>query len=407
MGQRLRIADTALLGWVALATILGLFFIFDAGYARQIAKESSAITPDFWNQLKALPLGIAAFWVFSNVRPETWEKWSKGIWIVSLISLLLVYVPGIGKPMNGANRWIQLIPGLPAVQPAEFVKVAVIIYLAGLFAQREAWKPKPSKDVFDWIDRNLKNRLMRFLPAVWVLAAVILIEKEPDLGTAFIVAGIAWFVIANGGVKWPTFWLCTALGVLVIGWLVTHETYRMDRINNHLHRWDSANNMDEMGYQTVQSELGMAQGGLVGVGIGGGRAKHVMPACTTDFMLATIGEEFGFIGSFLSIGVLGMITLRLLKLAKKCSSPFGVLVLSGAAAWVGVQTVVNVVMANGFFPAIGVPLPFLSYGGSSLMALWMVLGVCNSVLLKHPVREATSETRGNRRRHGRPRLSRA
>jgi len=137
--------------------------------------------------------------------------------------------------------------------------------------------------------------------------------------------------------------------------------------------------MDDLGYQTVQSEAGMAAGNLVGVGIGAGRAKHVMPAATTDFIMATISEETGLLGSFVVLGVIGIVVSRLWTLSLKATDKFSSLVLGGTAAWIGVQSTVNVMMANGFFPAIGIPLPFVSSGGSSLVALWAALGLCQAL----------------------------
>ena len=154
----------------------------------------------------------------------------------------------------------------------------------------------------------------------------------------------------------------------------------------------------------------MASGGLFGVGIGNGRAKHILPATTTDFIMATIGEEVGLVGSLFVLSIIGAIVWRLKWLASRATDRFASLVLFGTAAWIGIQACVNVMMANGFLPAIGIPLPFISSGGSSLVALWMALGLCQSVLAPQPepvVEEEARETDRNRRRHGRARLSRA
>jgi cell division protein FtsW len=151
--------------------------------------------------------------------------------------------------------------------------------------------------------------------------------------------------------------------------------------------------MDDLGYQTVQSEAGMAAGSLVGVGIGAGRAKHVMPAATTDFIMATISEETGLLGSLVVIGVIGLIVSRLWSLSRRSEDQFSSLVLGGTAAWIGIQTTVNVMMANGMLPAIGIPLPFISSGGSSLVALWAALGICQVVAPERVPVEARDEAR--------------
>jgi cell division protein FtsW (lipid II flippase) len=164
--------------------------------------------------------------------------------------------------------------------------------------------------------------------------------------------------------------------------------------------------VDDIDFQTDQSELAQANGGMLGVGPGSGRAKHVLPAATTDFVMATVGEEFGLVGVTLVIAVLFLMCVRLYSLAMKTKGEFGSLVLIGMASWIAIQTCTNVMMANGALPAIGIPLPFISYGGSSLLALWTGLGVCQSVLA--PVKIKQEEPIAPNRDggwHGRPRFS--
>jgi cell division protein FtsW len=249
--------------------------------------------------------------------------------------------------------------------------------------------------------------LKRCLPALWVLIGIVLIEGEPDLGTAAIVAVTSFVMFYLGGAK-PTTLLAGALLALVgVTFMINAQPYRMERIINHAHRWDPSN-VDDIGYQTVQSELAQATGGWIGVGVWEGRAKHVIPATTTDFIGATVGEEFGFTGSLLVLGLLGGLVARLLYLAKLARTKFAMLLLSGVAVWVGIQACTNVMMANGTVPAIGIPLPFISSGGSSLIALWLAMGLCQAVLRPVPVaKEAVVEADRDRWRHGRTHLSRA
>jgi cell division protein FtsW len=133
------------------------------------------------------------------------------------------------------------------------------------------------------------------------------------------------------------------------------------------------------GYQTVVSETALARGGLFGVGIGNGIAKHKLPAPTTDFVLATVGEEFGLLGVLVVVGLLAVVTWRLFWLAARAPDTFSRLALVGMAVWIGIQTCTSVTMVNGTLPPIGIPLPFVSYGGSSLLALWMGVGISMSV----------------------------
>src|SRR5262249_19776069 len=158
---------------------------------------------------------------------------------------------------------------------------------------------------------------------------------------------------------------------------------RISRILNHDARW-SEENIEGSGYQTTQSEAAMARGGLFGVGLGEGRAKHTLPAPTTDFIMTTVAEETGLVGALIRARPAGGISGRLMWLGRGTSDRFGKLVLGGTAGWIGVQACTNIAMANGFAPPIGVPMPFVSAGGSSLIALWMAVGACQSVIKEDP-----------------------
>ncbi len=405
MTRNLKIYDSLILVLALAATGFGLVFAFDAGYPRSIAAGHGAIPPEFRTQLIMFVLSLVAGALMSTLSGERWYKLSKIIWFVAFISLFLPMVPGLKYTQGGADRWFKL-PLLPPVQPAEFVKFAAILYLAGLFAKRKPWQAKPARDWASFLDRNWSRKFKRILPALYVVIACVVIEKEPDMGTAAVVAMTAFVMFVVGGVSKWTLIIGSLVAIVSCSWLVTHEQYRMDRINNHFDRW-SEQNRDDIGWQTVQSELGMASGGIIGVGPGAGRAKHVLPAATTDFVDATIGEEFGLFGVLLILAILGALSYRLMQLAKKANSPFASFVLAGTAAWIGIQACVNVMMANGMLPAIGIPLPFVSSGGSSLLSLWIALGVCNAVLAPATQKEESLEARRNRWRHRRTRLSRA
>lgn len=407
MNPTRRLSDPTLF-WLALAlTGVGMLFIFDAGYARSMRDGRGMIPREFLMQIPFLVTGLAVAWWIGRVSQIKLKKWSIGIFLLGMVALIAVEIPGIGFEMGGAKRWIGRPPIL--FQPAEFFKVAAIIYLAGVFADRKAW-PTKLPHFSNWaakLDALAWPKLKRCLPALWVLVGVYLIEREPDLGTAAVVAVTAFVMFILGGVSRSTL----IVGALVAAggtWaMIKAQPYRMERIENHAHRWEPKN-VDDVGYQTVQSELAQATGGWVGVGVGAGRAKHVMPATTTDFIMATVAEEFGLLGSVAVLALLGGLVGRLLWLANRAHTRFAMLVLGGVAAWIGIQTCTNVMMANGFVPAIGIPLPFISSGGSSLIALWMAMGLCQAVLRPVPVaKEAVVEADRDRGRYGRAHLSRA
>jgi cell division protein FtsW len=401
--------DPVLTALACAATLIGLLFIFDAGYARSLRDAKGVIPPEFIAQLIALPVALFVGWRASRVRPDKWQKYSKVFWGACIVGLILCKVPGIAVPMNGASRWIH-IPGIPKsnIQPAEFAKLAAILYLGSVLATRKAWPSKiaPRKDFAHYMDTIVVPKFMRALPLLWVMIAVVLIEIEPDLGTAAVVGATAAAMIFMGGVSKKSLWACGILCVLGVSALVMKQPYRMERITNHAHRWEREN-VDDTTYQTVQSEAAMAGGGAMGVGFGNGRAKHVEPATTTDFVMATVAEETGLLGSWLVLAVVGGLSLRMFYLAAQAKEKFQKYVLGGVAFWIGVQAAVNLMMANATLPPIGIPMPFVSSGGSSLMALWMAVGICQAMLLPAAVKGEALAVSDHRRRYRRPHLSSA
>lgn len=396
-----------LLFWLnALATAVGLLFIYDAGFPRTIEKSRGLVPVEFRTQLMALAVALLAFAFASRFSASGLRKWAQFWWLVSFVSLFLVWVPGLGVTQNGAARWIG--HGRFMVQPAEFAKVAAVLFLAAVFADRKRWPSKIKKPA-SWarqMDVIYVPKFVRAIPALWVAAAAVAIEREPDLGTASVIGFILFVMMWAGGVSAKSMVVAVALCAVGVGALAFSHSYRVERIQLHQHRWDSAN-VDDVGFQTVQSEVGMAEGGLLGVGIGPGRTKHIIPAPTTDFVMATVGEETGFVGVAAVLLLMGGIVWRLFYLSRRAPTQFGALVLIGVGSWIAVQAVVNALMANGTLFAIGIPMPYISSGGSSLVALWLAMGLAQAVLRPEPKKEEEVEAYRDRRGYGRARLSRA
>lgn len=389
-------ADPALTILAILATLLGILAIWDSGYARA-AVNGQILPREFWMQ------GVFAFasvgFCFAVYKiPGKWLK-KLGVlgMLLTVVLLFLVEVPGIGAEINGAQRWIDL--KLFMLQPAEFAKLACILYLAAALADRPSHpkRTRSPRHPGEWLDWHLIPFIRRAFPLLVVGFIIVMIEQEPDLATAMVIAFATFVMLLVGGVSWRSLAILALVSGLLVTALTIKEPYRMARITNHAERWSDAN-IDGPGYQTTQSEAALARGGLLGVGLGNGRAKHTLPAPTTDFILATIGEEFGLIGSLVVVGLIAGIALRMAALGIRRKDPFGRLVLMGMASWIGIQGATNIMMANGFFPPIGIPLPFFSYGGSSLLALWMGVGLVQNVLTDRvPKKEVALETG----RHGR------
>ena len=373
-----RISDPLLFGLCLCATLLGLFTVFDAGYARSLAKDGGMIPHEFTMQVVFLSLAVPLGLVLGGVRLEKWERASRPLWLATILALAAVMVVGVAQ--NGARRWLGV--GQFSLQPAEFAKLAAILYLAACLKGRKSWAEvrRPARDVPTWLDNVAVPKIARWFPFLTVLLGASLIEVEPDLGTAALLVATGFLLLLPGRVSGGSLLLGVA-GVALAGtFLVYRQPYRIERFLNHSHRWE-VGVADDAGYQTTQSEQGMADGGLTGVGIGRGRAKSFLPATTTDFILATVAEEAGLVGSLGVLALLGAITARLYVLARRAPTEYGSLVLYGICAWFGVQTCTNFMMANGFLPAIGIPLPFFSSGGSSLLALWAAVGVAQAASL--------------------------
>jgi cell division protein FtsW (lipid II flippase) len=368
--------DPWLYGLSLAATLAGLFLIWDSGYAQSIAKGESAIPPAFFKQLLFLGPAILAALVLSVVSADRLRRLGWPLLGLSVLGLGAVMM--FGSVRNDAQRWLALGP--ITVQPSEFAKLFIVMWLASMLAHRKDWKGprRVPRGLGEWIRHVGAPKLDRAWPLAIVVGLVVMIEKQPSLGSAMVVAAAAFAVLVAARVSWPSLAMLALVG-LVGAWALVHqEDYRLRRIENHAQRWERAM-VDSNGFQTTQSETAMALGGVTGVGLGRGRAKHVVPETTNDFVLTTAAEEFGVVGSFAVIALLGGIVWRLVRLAKRAADPYRALVLIGIAAWIGVQTCTNVMMANGTIMPIGIPLPFVSYGGSALIALWAAMGVAQAM----------------------------
>ncbi len=376
--------DTILFGLSLLATLFGLIFIFDAGYARSIQAGHGIIPREFKSQLIFSILSIVSYFCIAKIPFSFWKKSTFYIFIIGVISVLLVEIPGLGKEMNGARRWLGLGPFL--IQPAEFMKVGIILFLSKVFSIQPSSTPRINKPK-NWgerLDHIIIPQSKTLISFTIVLLVSYLIEREPDLGTAAVIIATSFSLLILSNISLKLLFKIILIGILGIGFLVSMEPYRIQRIMQHTNRWQPQV-MDELGYQTVQSEAGMASGGLVGVGIGSGRAKHMLPAATTDFILATIAEETGLLGVTSMLGILSWISFCLIQIGRRMECNHARLTLFGTSIWIAIQTSVNVMMANGTLPAIGIPIPFVSSGGSSLLATWIGIGFCASAIRQHTI----------------------
>jgi cell division protein FtsW len=393
--------------WLGLvASILGLVFILDAGYVQSMNVNGSLIPAAFVSQVRSLVIGILAYAFIRKVRPEWLQKNAK--LLVTVGFLLLVAVEIKGTTMNGAKRWLG--PEKFAFQPAEFIKLITIIYLASVLCFKEewhsTWETRRKKAGYFW--QVIEPKVVRFWPALVVLVIWFLIERERDLGTATVVLATAVAMFLS--VPKTKQSVATVGLILFVGlsFFVITQPYRLQRFTVHPVRWEKEN-INKDSYQTIHSELAMASGGVVGTGFGSGRAKYMLPATTTDFIMATVAEECGFWGPMICLIVVGGIAFRLLQKGYANEDKFKRLVLIGVGWWIAIQATTNMMMANATIPAIGIPFPFISAGGSSLIALWVTLAICERVSVAPELEkvEGKHALSHYRRRNRRSRLSRA
>lgn len=394
-----------LIFWLSIAaTLVGLFAVLDATTSTSLASGGSWISSEFKRQLAwVFVCAVAYIWI-STKDVKFVRRWSIPFFYVLLVACILVLIPGIGITRNGASRWLGY--GSLQFQPAELIKIALVGFVAVALTSKHMQKSGRIRDWIDFAEMRLIPAMKRWGPVVAVLFLLLLVELEPDLGTAFILAAIAFGALTLARVPFrgliAILLVCAALGVL----FTMSREYRVERFAKHADRWEQGT-VDGTSFQSAQAELAMAYGGSTGVGIAQGRAKHVLPEAHTDFVFVTIAEEFGLLGSLLVVLLLGGLSLRLLSNAMATNDDFVRIVLGSVGWWIGVQTVLNLLMAGGALPAIGIPLPFMSYGGTSLLTLAIAIGACQAVMRGSRVREDAHEAHRDRRRHGRARLSRA
>jgi cell division protein FtsW len=275
--------------------------------------------------------------------------------------LVVVLLPGIGSNVNGSSRWIGV--GTFGIQPSEFAKLAILIFGADLLARRAAWID----------DTRVTLRPVMF--AFCVLAALIMLQ--PNLGTTIVLAAITFSVLFVAGVPMRPLVGWGTAGTFAACVLAMGQSYRRARVLAFLHPWDDPLNT---GYQTIQSQVSLASGGFFGLGLGASRAKWgFLPYAHTDFIFAIIGEELGLFGAllvvllFVALGFLGV------RAGLQAPDPFGRLLAVGITTWLCVQAFVNIGAVIGVLPITGVPLPFISFGGSSLLATMAASGILLNV----------------------------
>ncbi len=346
--------DTTLLVAVAFLVIIGFMAIFSAT-APKCLDEGGNPAQFLIKQILAFVVGFVGLKFFSNYDYKKLAEWNTIFMIIIVVALVLVDFTPLGVTVNGAKRWIN-IAGFQ-LQPSEFAKPAVVMLLASAF--------KNDANLFD------QNKwVFAFIP---ILIMIAFIFAQPNLSMVILLLATSVVVYLCAGGSLKLFVSCLVAGItgIVIAATTVIKPYQLQRLRIWRH---PETDPQGAGYNIIQSLIAFASGGFSGVGYGGSIQKlYYLPECHTDFIFAIIAEEMGFIGCILVIGLFFTFVQRGLLIAGRCPDMYGKLLAVGITFSIGFQAFLNMSVASSFLPTTGVPLPFISYGGSSLIvSLWMV-----------------------------------
>ena len=308
-----------------------------------------------------LALGLLAFGAALSVEPGRLRQWAKPGMILTLFLLMMVLIPGLGHRVSGARRWFRL--GGFSFQPSEMAQLMIILYLADVMTRKRTL---------------LQDFFKGVLPALTVLGlTVVLVVVEPDLGTAVATAVVALLILFIAGVRWQILLPMLLSAIPAVIALVLTKPYRMRRILAYLNPWADP---EGSGFQLIQSLVALGSGGLFGVGLGESRQKlFYLPAAHTDFIFSVIGEEMGFLGTTFVLILLALLLWFGLRVALSSPDTFGVLTGLGILLLLGLEALVHIGVSTGAIPTKGLPMPFVSYGGTALIVNLMSLGVLLNV----------------------------
>ncbi|MDP9069048.1 MAG: putative lipid II flippase FtsW [Actinomycetota bacterium] len=351
--------------------LLGLIMILSASFVSSFANFGSSFL--FFNkQLLWAGIGLAGFVFFS--RTDYRRLKNKGYMLLPFVGLLLlaVLIPGVGIVAGGSARWIGAGP--LAFQPSELAKLALILFLADVFSRKE-----------ESTLQELPHTLLPFVPVLGTL--VLLVMMQPDMGTTILLGSIGLGMLFTAGAP-PRYLL--PLGLLGAGAAAAaalSAEYRRERVLAFMDPWADPLNT---GYHTIQSLIALGSGGWLGVGLGASRQKwSYIPNAHTDFIFAILGEEMGLLGTLTVLGLFGFITYLGVRIARRARDRFGMLVASGITIWIGVQALVNIGAVTATMPITGVPLPLVSFGGSSLVVSLVAMGILTNIA-RQPKRSSRS-----------------
>jgi len=308
-------------------------------------------------QLLFAGAGFLAMFFIMNVDYWTWRRWAKPLLIICFVLLVAVLIPGIGMERNGSRSWIGV--GAFSIQPSEFIKLAMVAFLAKFLSEQQRYITTVKKGLF---------------PALsLVFLAFGMIMLQPDLGTGTVMVGTCLVMIFAAGARIWHFAVLGLIGLAGFVGLVISAPYRMARITSFIDPWQDPLNS---GFQIIQSLYAIGPGGLFGLGLGESRQKFFyLPEPQTDFIFAILAEELGFIGGSFILLLFAILLWRGIRISLGAPDLFGSFLAAGIISMIAIQVMINIGVVTGLMPVTGITLPFLSYGGSSLTLMLMAVGV--------------------------------
>ena len=358
--------DPILAAAIGLLLVIGTLLVYAATRDWYAA---NGLDPEYYlkRHVINIVIGLALAWGTTIIDYRLLRAYTPFIWGLGVLGLALLLIPGIGTEINGARAWIPL-PGGLQIQPAEIAKISIILGISMLLSERTHNSDEPSnRDV-------LKALGVAGLPILLILA-------QPDVGTVFIISASVVTIIAVSGA--PTRWVVGLLLAALIGGFGAVQTgvindYQLKRLQSFV---DPSADIQGAGYQLRQARITVGSGGLFGTGLFEGPQTNgrFVPEQQTDFIFTVAGEQLGFLGSGFIIFLLLLVLMRAFAIARRSTDPYGTLVCTGVIAWFAFQIFENIGMTLGLMPMTGVPLPFLSYGGSSMFANLIGFGLLQNV----------------------------
>jgi cell division protein FtsW len=358
--ERHEAAYPLLVAVIAL-TAIGIVMVYSASSVRAYLGTADAASEGL-EQLVWAALGLIGLVVASRLDFRHLRYLAIPIYVITLALLVAVLVPGIGAEINGSRRWI-VVPGIGSIQPAEFAKLAVVLYLAH-------WLDRRGREA-----RTFWNGLVPF--AMLVGPGFLLIALEPDLGTAgvYVVAALSVFFMAGANLLYLGA-IAGGVGAAAV-MMISSTAYQLERIETFVNPFRDPYGA---GYNTLQALMALALGGITGLGLGASKQKYLyLPAPSTDFIFAIIGEEWGLVGTLTVVALFVVVAYQGYRIAITAPDTFSGLLACGITTWLVVQATINMAVVTSLLPVTGIPLPFISAGGSALTINLAAIGILLSI----------------------------